>query len=62
MKVDGQWGSWSTASCSVSCGDGIGSRKRNCESPKPSVDGKNCVGPSMESMICNLGECQGTFN
>ncbi|XP_071172460.1 slit homolog 1 protein-like [Mytilus edulis] len=57
-QVDGQWGSWSTASCSVSCGDGIGSRKRNCESPKPSVDGKNCVGPSMESMICNLGECQ----
>ncbi|XP_063443453.1 slit homolog 1 protein-like [Mytilus trossulus] len=56
--VDGQWGPWSTASCSLSCGNGIGSRKRNCENPKPSVDGKDCVGPSMESMICNLGECQ----
>ncbi|XP_063442363.1 mucin-like protein [Mytilus trossulus] len=55
--VDGQWSSWSTTLCSVSCGDGIGNRQRNCDSPKPSVNGKDCVGPSMETMICNLGEC-----
>ncbi|CAC5412630.1 unnamed protein product [Mytilus coruscus] len=56
--VDGQWGSWSTTSCSVSCGDGIWYRNRSCDSPKPSADGKYCVGPSMESMLCNLGECR----
>ncbi|CAG2197391.1 unnamed protein product [Mytilus edulis] len=56
-EVDGQWGSWSTTPCSVSCGDGIGNRQRSCDSPKPSVNGKDCFGPSMETMICNLGEC-----
>ncbi|XP_063436348.1 slit homolog 1 protein-like [Mytilus trossulus] len=56
--VDGQWSSWSSIPCSVSCGDGIEQRIRSCDNPKPSDDGKECVGPSMESLTCNLGQCQ----
>ncbi|CAG2224397.1 HMCN [Mytilus edulis] len=33
---------------------GIKHRIRSCDNPKPSDDGKDCVGPSIESVICNL--------
>ena len=36
----GQWGAWST--CSATCGEGIESRKRFCNDPKPSGDGLYC--------------------
>ncbi|CAG2224395.1 HMCN [Mytilus edulis] len=56
--VDGQWSSWSSMSCSVSCGVGIKHRIRSCDNPKPSDDGKDCVGPGIESVTCNLGKCR----
>ncbi|CAC5423858.1 unnamed protein product [Mytilus coruscus] len=57
-SVDGQWGSWSNMSCSVTCGDGIGYRIRICDNPRPSQTGQACVGSGMESAGCSLGECQ----
>ncbi|CAC5359192.1 unnamed protein product [Mytilus coruscus] len=54
FPVDGQWGSWSKPTCSVTCGNGIGSRHRTCDSPEPSEDGKDCVGPRIETSLCNL--------
>ncbi|XP_052087379.1 A disintegrin and metalloproteinase with thrombospondin motifs 15-like isoform X3 [Mytilus californianus] len=57
--VDGQWGSWSNPTSSVTCGNGIGSRNRTCDSPEPSEDGKDCVGPRMETSLCNLEDCPG---
>ncbi|CAC5379361.1 HMCN [Mytilus coruscus] len=55
--VDGAWGSWSNPTCSVTCGKGILSRKRTCDSPEPSAGGKTCNGSSVDTSDCNLNEC-----
>ncbi|XP_052077212.1 A disintegrin and metalloproteinase with thrombospondin motifs 1-like [Mytilus californianus] len=57
FQVDGHWGSWSTASCSVPCGSGEEYRKRICNNPSPSNGGKYCVGNDIELSQCNLGDC-----
>ncbi|VDI52204.1 Hypothetical predicted protein [Mytilus galloprovincialis] len=55
--VDGQWGSWTTTSCSVTCGNGIKHRNRTCNNPSPSDGGKLCQGVDNESLVCKLGDC-----
>ncbi|XP_052087591.1 thrombospondin-1-like [Mytilus californianus] len=55
--VDGQWGSWSTGPCSVTCGNGIRYRNRRCDSPPISNNGQDCIGSSTLSVICSLGVC-----
>ncbi|CAC5421170.1 unnamed protein product [Mytilus coruscus] len=57
IPVDGQWGSWSTKSCSVTCGSGTEYRYRICNNPSPSDGGKYCVGNDTELSQCNLGDC-----
>ncbi|CAG2256289.1 Hemicentin-1,Coadhesin,Adhesion G protein-coupled receptor B3,Thrombospondin-1,Mucin-like protein,Adhesion G protein-coupled receptor B1 [Mytilus edulis] len=57
IPVDGQWGSWSTASCSATCGNGVQYRKRTCNDPSPSNGGKDCQGVDNETSGCNSGEC-----
>uniref|UniRef100_A0A7M5US14 Hemicentin-1 n=1 Tax=Clytia hemisphaerica TaxID=252671 RepID=A0A7M5US14_9CNID len=49
---DGVWGSWSKyGECSVTCGKGTHIRSRTCIGKKHG--GKDCVGNSQESGICN---------
>ncbi|CAG2251536.1 HMCN [Mytilus edulis] len=57
IPVDGQWGSWTTTSCSVTCGNGIKHRNRTCNNPSPSDGGKLCQGVDNESLVCKLGDC-----
>jgi len=60
LPVDGQWGvfgSWS--SCSVTCGGGVRTRERACDSPPPSGGGADCVGISTSQEECNTDVCPG---
>lgn len=60
ISVDGHWGSWSTTSCSVTCGSGTKYRNRICNNPSPSDGGKHCVGKDTELSQCRLRHCPGT--
>ncbi|XP_059141737.1 uncharacterized protein LOC131929503 isoform X2 [Physella acuta] len=52
----GPWSDWST--CSKTCGSGVTTRYRNCDSPKPQYGGKNCsVTGFTESAQCNNNTC-----
>ncbi|WAR05417.1 FCGBP-like protein [Mya arenaria] len=57
-KVDGQWGNWGTwsSSCSVTCGDGVLTRVRLCDAPKPKFGGINCTGNDQETKSCYSGQ------
>ncbi|VDI21042.1 Hypothetical predicted protein [Mytilus galloprovincialis] len=55
--VDGGWGSWSNPICSVTCGNGILSRNRSCDSPVPSAGGQTCNGSSVDTSDCSLIDC-----
>ncbi|CAC5369493.1 unnamed protein product [Mytilus coruscus] len=59
IPVDGQWGSWTTTSCSMTCGNGMIYRNRTCNNPSPSDGGIECQGVDKESSVCNLGDCPG---
>ena len=52
-----EWGTWSN--CSVSCGEGIQSRDRECDSPAPSSNGLMCSGNPEEKMTCTTEDCEG---
>lgn len=57
-KVDGGWGAWSQyAECSRSCGGGVTSIKRDCNSPTPVNGGKYCVGQRIRYESCNTQAC-----
>lgn len=43
--------------CSRSCGGGIQSAVRNCDSPPPSNGGKYCVGQKIQYRSCNIHDC-----
>uniref|UniRef100_A0A8C5CPH8 Thrombospondin 2a n=1 Tax=Gadus morhua TaxID=8049 RepID=A0A8C5CPH8_GADMO len=56
--IDGGWGPWSPwATCSATCGGGIKSRTRVCNSPHPQFGGRGCVGEDTDSDICNKMGC-----
>ncbi|KAJ8046309.1 Hemicentin-1 [Holothuria leucospilota] len=50
-----EWGDWSQ--CSVSCLEGIQTRRRRCNNPAPDNGGDDCVGPNSEQAICDEGPC-----
>ena len=52
--TDGGWSNWSpwTSECSVSCGQGVRIRTRECDSPVTSGRGHYCDGPPWESQPC----------
>lgn len=57
-SVNGNWGPWSPwDTCSLTCGGGVQSRKRLCNDPEPKFGGKECVGDSNESQLCNEKAC-----
>lgn len=61
VLVDGQWGMWSALSvCSVTCGHGLQTRTRGCDSPAPANGGAQCRGITNETQNCNMGSCLST--
>ncbi|KAK2508441.1 hypothetical protein MC885_016939, partial [Smutsia gigantea] len=58
--VDGRWGNWhSWGRCSASCGGGEKTRKRMCNNPVPSKNGRPCPGDSTQVSRCNIQACPG---
>ena len=58
VLVDCKWGSWHPWSdCSVTCGNGITTRKRS--KTVPQIDSRKCIGKSTEESACNPGRCPG---
>uniref|UniRef100_A0AAV2ITM3 Peptidase M12B domain-containing protein n=1 Tax=Knipowitschia caucasica TaxID=637954 RepID=A0AAV2ITM3_KNICA len=57
-SVDGGWGPWSTwGECSRTCGGGVSSSMRHCDSPAPSGGGKYCLGERKRYRSCNTDPC-----
>uniref|UniRef100_A0A087Y443 SCO-spondin n=1 Tax=Poecilia formosa TaxID=48698 RepID=A0A087Y443_POEFO len=56
--LDGAWSRWSDwTDCSKSCGGGIQSRRRLCDSPSPEGSGSYCEGLGTEVRACNTDHC-----
>ena len=52
----GPWGYWSL--CSSECGEGIQERKRECDNPPPTADGRKCNDlDSKEQRVCQNRPC-----
>lgn len=51
--VDGQWNTWSPwTSCSVTCGNGLENRTRQCNNPAPQYEGSTCNETDLEGRWC----------
>ncbi|CAD5120562.1 DgyrCDS9128 [Dimorphilus gyrociliatus] len=58
VVTDGQWGGWGAwADCSVDCGLGVQTRRRECNNPRPVHGGKKCAGSASEVIKCEKGAC-----
>ena len=62
LLVNGGWGEWGRWSeCSVTCGPGMRSRERKCDSPKPEYGGTPCnKTEKIEEEKCNKQNCPGS--
>ncbi|TSK57997.1 Thrombospondin-1 [Bagarius yarrelli] len=58
FKQDGSWSHWSPwSSCSVTCGSGVITRIRLCNSPTPQMGGKECQGQGRQTEKCEKSSC-----
>lgn len=58
VKQDGGWSHWSPwSSCSVTCGEGVITRIRLCNSPTPQMGGMDCQGEGRQTEICRKSPC-----
>ncbi|XP_061658085.1 A disintegrin and metalloproteinase with thrombospondin motifs 6 isoform X4 [Syngnathoides biaculeatus] len=58
QSEDGGWGAWSAwGECSRTCGGGVSSSVRHCDSPAPSGGGKYCLGERKRYRSCNTAAC-----
>uniref|UniRef100_A0A3Q3W4D5 Uncharacterized protein n=1 Tax=Mola mola TaxID=94237 RepID=A0A3Q3W4D5_MOLML len=58
QSLDGGWGPWSMwGECSRTCGGGVSSSMRHCDSPAPSGGGKYCLGERKRYRSCNTDAC-----
>ena len=58
--VDCIWGEWQMGDCSEDCGGGSRINKRS-PTVEASFGGKECVGSSNVTEICNIQECPGIY-
>ena len=57
FAVHGGWNDWSLwTPCSVSCGEGVKIRRRECNAPPPANGGRNCEGGEEEWIQCVTSE------
>ncbi|KAA8580474.1 hypothetical protein FQN60_013432, partial [Etheostoma spectabile] len=55
---DGGWSQWSNwTECTKSCGGGVRSRRRECDSPHPEGEGNYCEGRGTDVIACNTDHC-----
>uniref|UniRef100_A0A3B5KTK0 Thrombospondin 1b n=1 Tax=Xiphophorus couchianus TaxID=32473 RepID=A0A3B5KTK0_9TELE len=58
FKQDGNWSHWSPwSSCSVTCGSGVITRIRLCNSPTPQLGGRDCVEEGRQTEKCEKSPC-----
>ncbi|XP_061651323.1 thrombospondin-1-like [Phyllopteryx taeniolatus] len=58
FKQDGGWSHWSPwSSCSVTCGEGVITHIRLCNSPTPQMGGMDCQGEGRQTEICQKSPC-----
>ncbi|XP_017573536.2 hemicentin-1 isoform X3 [Pygocentrus nattereri] len=56
--VAGNWGTWLPWNpCSETCGKGMQTRIRLCNSPPPSFDGPPCKGADTQTQVCTERNC-----
>ncbi|KAL4635075.1 hemicentin-1 [Arapaima gigas] len=56
--VAGNWGAWLPWSpCSETCGKGMQTRIRLCNSPPPLFNGPKCEGPDTQTQVCKERHC-----
>ncbi|KAJ8300018.1 hypothetical protein KUTeg_021537 [Tegillarca granosa] len=56
--INGNWGDWSSwGLCSVTCGDGLQERYRDCDNPPASYGGQDCIGSETETKPCTAQIC-----
>ncbi|XP_077912598.1 A disintegrin and metalloproteinase with thrombospondin motifs 10 isoform X6 [Halichoerus grypus] len=56
--VDGAWGPWTPwGDCSRTCGGGVSSSSRHCDSPRPTIGGRYCLGERRRHRSCNTDDC-----
>ncbi|CAH2296534.1 A disintegrin and metallo ase with thrombospondin motifs 12 [Pelobates cultripes] len=56
--INGGWSAWSSWShCTRTCGAGIQSAERKCNSPVPKYGGKYCTGERKRYRICKIFPC-----
>ncbi|KAH8363804.1 hypothetical protein KR200_009514 [Drosophila serrata] len=56
--INGGWGDWSEWSdCSRSCGGGVSTQQRECDSPVPANGGVFCIGERKRYKICRKRPC-----
>ncbi|XP_038063563.1 A disintegrin and metalloproteinase with thrombospondin motifs 6-like isoform X2 [Patiria miniata] len=60
--VDGGWSAWTTGPCSVTCGQGVQSRTRQCNNPPPQNGGQQCSGSSTDTLTCFQEACPVSVN
>uniref|UniRef100_A0A3P9Q5C3 Thrombospondin-1 n=1 Tax=Poecilia reticulata TaxID=8081 RepID=A0A3P9Q5C3_POERE len=58
FKQDGGWSHWSPwSSCSVTCGEGVMTQIRLCNSPTPQMGGRDCQGEGRHTKVCQMSPC-----
>lgn len=56
--TNGEWGIWSQwTACTKTCGGGVQTSNRACDSPPPSNGGRKCPGSWIKSRMCNIRPC-----
>ncbi|CAC5376676.1 HMCN [Mytilus coruscus] len=62
IPCQGGWGIWEPfGDCSATCGKGIQSFQRKCNSPVPETNETYCIGDHIQNLECDASPCQGSW-
>ena len=63
LDINGNWSPWqSIGQCTKTCGTGTIGRKRTCNNPPPSLNGRDCKGSAYGTLPCFSKACPGRYN